>query len=190
MLNCQRLAIVLLIPLASIGTIHAEESEPKKEEIGKEIVVQLRAGRHDYVEDGKLSEEGTELAGLIIGRHLNPNYMVGVGASFARYKLVRYDDSFREISSEEKPANSFILIARWVFRPHATVQPYADAGIGLTEVIFDGERTSFTLGIGVQFRFNNWGIAIESRGLGWSERSERAPEAANEVSLGYVYFYR
>lgn len=45
------------------------------------------------------------------------------------------------------------------------MQPYADAGIGLTEVIFDGERRSFTFGIGVQFRFNNWGIAIECRGL-------------------------
>ena len=181
MLN--RLAIVLLIPLA----IHAEE-KPEKVEIGKEIVLQFRAGSHTYIEDGEPSAENTGLWGVIIGKHLNPNFMLGVGASFARYELIRYEN-FR-VSSEEKAANSFIAIARWVFRPYGDFQPYVDAGIGLTEVVGDGERTSFTFGLGAQYRFSNWGITIESRGLGWSERSKGAPEAANEISLGYVAFYQ
>lgn len=181
MLN--RLVIVLLIPL----TIHAEE-KPKKEEIGKEIVLQFRVGSHTYIEDGKPSTGNTGLWGFIIGKHVNPNFMLGVVASFARR---HYEAAYGNlnISYEEEVATSLVAIARWVFRPYGDFQPYVDAGLGRTEVLDDGQKISLTLGVGAQYRFSTWAITIENRGLGWSKYSLGSPDGANEITLGYAAFF-
>ena len=178
-----RLVVLLLIPLV----VHAE-NKPEKAEIGKEFVSQFRIGSHTYVEDGKRSTRNTALWGVVIGKHVAPNLMLGVGTSFARrrYEAIRRNV---KVSYEVKVATSVIAIGRWVFRPNRPLQPYVDAGIGRTEVLDDGQRISLTVGIGAQYRFSTWAITIESRGIGWSSYALGSPDGANEITLGYAIFF-
>lgn len=176
---------VLLISFPLV--IHAE-AKPKKVEIGKEIVLQVRVGSHNYKNDGERSTQETGLWGFIIGKHVNPNLMIGMAASFARR---RYESGHRnlKISYEEKVATSFVAIARWVFRPHGGFQPYVDAGLGRTEVLDDGQKISLTVGVGAQYRFGIWAITIENRDLGWDKYSPGSPDGANEITLGCAFFF-
>ena len=152
----------------------------------------LRLGATLTWRTGNSQERVQDRRGVLIGLHLNKSFMAGVGVSFARYKLTHFDNDFRRIATEEEPAHSSIVVGRWRFRAHGKFQPYIDAGIGITEVVgIDGDKTSFTFGLGAQYKFNDrWAIAIESRGLGWSNRSTGSPEGANEFTLSWVRFVR
>ena len=191
MLACRWPTVALLILLLCIRTIHAEDTLPKKEGSGDETVVQYKIGSHTYMEDGELSDESSGLWGVFSGVHLNKSVMVGISLTFTKYKQVSFED-LRPIM-EEKSVNTLLGLGRWRFRAEHRFQPYADIGLGSTKVIGSDEyKVAFSIGLGAQYKFgDNWGIALESRGLSWSsQRSKGNPEASNETTLSYVRFVR
>ena len=175
--------ILLLIPLA----IYAEEKS-EKVEIGKEVVLQFKIGSHSYIRDGKRSTISAGVWGGLIGKYVNPNVMLGVGTSFARRSYETRVENLK-ISYEEEVATSFFAIARWVFRSYKAFQPYVDAGLGRTEVLDDGQKISLTVGVGAQYRVGIWAITIEYRNLGWDKYATGSPDGAEEITVGYGFFF-
>ena len=210
MLNCHYRPLVLLILIASINTIQAEESSEDTYKWGS----YGKIGTQAYFQGEPMSGiEATVSSGFLSTQVLTENSAISFSYSTAAYQVTRAATSLGEFSYEDlqqalnrKPlrVRSYLVGYRYLFRPKEKLTPFIEAGIGLTDPVptFDkGLKFAQSAAIGLGYKFHRkWAFYLESRGVWW--RQDNASEslealfgdigktvtvASNEFTIGIGY---
>lgn len=190
---------MLRITFATITAFFFISSNPVKAEESsqtEEGFYQTGFGLHTYVLDGELSDNSSSMFSGFAGSNWSGRRIVGVRFSYADYTVTRTIDNFI-VDEESKAVISITSLIRWRFRAQDKLQPFLDAGIGITDQYAGvGDfKLALTFGLGIQYKVtDSWGLFIESRGIGWDQeemsvRDSHKDIATNEFTLGYMRFF-
>ncbi len=190
---------MLRITLATITAFFLISSDPVKAEKPsqtEEGIYQTGFGVHTYLLDGELSDESATTLSGFSGFNWSGRRIVGVRLSYAKYELTRTIGNFR-VDNDTKTIISITPLIRWRFKAQDKLQPFLDAGIGITDQYagVGGFKLAFTFGLGMQYKVKDtWGLFIESRGIGWNQEEMSIEDSdkdisTNEFTLGYMQFF-
>lgn len=198
MLNCHYRPFVLLILIASINTIQAEESSEDSYKWGN----YFKIGTQAYFQGEPMSGiEATASSGFLSTQVLTENSAISFSYSTAAYQVTRAATSREEIGDEtslgefsyedlqqildRKPlrVRSYLLGYRYRFLPKEKLTPFVEAGIGLTDPVptFDkGLKLAQSVAVGFSYEFHRkWAFYLESRGVWW--RQDNASEFIEDL---------
>lgn len=173
MLNCHYRSLVLLILIAGINTIQAEEPSEDSYYKGESYI---KFGTQSYFQGEPISGiKATTLSGFLFSLFLTEKENSAISFSY----------SARLLFGEP----SYLLGYRYRFLPKEKLTPVVEAGIGFTDPMstFDkGRKLAQSIAVGFSYKFyRRWAFHLESRGVLW--RQDYVTVISNELTIGIGY---
>lgn len=123
----------------------------------------FKVGTQSYVNEISPDPGTAGMYGLLAAYRLSPRSMIGASYAAASYR----------IGVREEFVGTLLLFYRYSWRVDKKFRPYLDAGAGIADPILgydSGAKGAVTFALGGAWWFNpHWGIAVESRGVSWSQ---------------------
>lgn len=150
----------------------------------------LRSGYNGNSVEGVDDTEDAILYGASIGANLNESSQIGINYANTIYDL--------EDSEDSEQYDYLLGYYRHTFPINDSFSPFAELGIGVVDSGAENDTpTAVAVSIGANWKFEDWVLFAESRGIAWKVTIPDIPEleiesnsidvTSGQVSMGIRY---